>query len=221
MKIPIITALITLLAGGLAFANASDHAICAQQVQEVIGKLNVLYAKQQAPLVSFDSAKLSCEGGYSNLWKTPYYRCSFPAGPFMECLPEKQQVVGYFGKNPDIFTDKVPVPQLTLDQAAQTVQPWLKAVMGDLPPLGPPRGSFGVNGRDAHRFYSGEWQIRWPRMDSQGHLFEFDSLSATYSERFGLIGFGNNFHSTFDEPSAKSISKEDLLELPGPATENW
>ena len=222
MKIAIVIILVLLLSCEFVSASEPEQAICAQQVQEVIGKLNILYAKQQAPLIPFDSTQLSCGEEPTTLWKTRFYRCSFPSGMVFECLPEEKQVVGYIGINPDIFTDKIPMPQLTLQQAAEAAKPWVKAVLGDLPlNLAPPRGTFHFNMRDAHRFYSGEWHIRWQRTDAHGHLFERDDLVAEYSEKFGLIACFSNFNSTFDTPLGKPISKEDALAVARPAAEDW
>ncbi len=197
-----------------AHAEPTEESKCAQQVEQTVKKLNVLYISHHLDPIHFDAAQLKFDRHYNQFKQLNVWRFYIAPDTSMDCLPRSCEVFGFLRDTPDnppLYNSK-PVPNWTLNQAAEEAKPWVQTVLGYFPPnLSAPRGTFDSDMRDAKRYYDGQWLIRWQRTDSQGHLFEMDGLTANMSEKYGSLGFRLNFDSTFEEVHGKLISSEEAL----------
>jgi hypothetical protein len=197
------------------FADVSELSECKERVEAAIKALNALYINHHLEPIQIQPDQLQFQRQPDPRLQHNIWRTYLGLGTFVDCLPVTgalKTIIRTDLINDSELYNSEPVPTWTPVQVAEEAKPWVQAFLGYFPKnLGTPVTQFGSDKRDAKRYYGGEWDILWPRVDAQGHRFERDDLVVNISEKLGLTLCGLHFDSTYQEATGKLISRDDAL----------
>ena len=199
----------------LADQTQAEQARCIEQVGQAVKRLNVLLVSNHLPIMEFDPNNITIKSSYDRQRRLNFWKIRTPSHIYFDCLPKNCILVSVYRdflyKNAPLY-DSPPKPTWTPEQAIEKAKLWARAVLNDFPSdVGVPQVNFKPQ-MELPKYHDGEWEIRWPRVDSQGHSFDLDALHVHLSEKLGLVDVNLRFVSTFDEVQGKTISKEEAIE---------
>jgi hypothetical protein len=150
------------------------------------------------------------------LRKQKIIQVSFNPQINVEILPDSFEVISFYRDIASAgftFYAAAPKPTWTQERAIKEARDWYKTVIGTFPKnVGTPVTEF-MPGLDPPKYYDGQWSIRWPRIDSQGHQFYQDTISGTLNEKYGITSFANNFISKYTDGQKILVSKDQAIEI--------
>ncbi len=196
---------------------------CVEHLDPAFKRLNAVLAENHLNPLDFDPAQLRVIKDKSLNPAVTMWRFQTPNKTFIYCSPTSGDVLSFF-RNDIKYTegpgyDQPPQPNWTKEQAIAMAKTYLAALFGTFPEdVGPPEVKFEPV-REIPKYYPGQWEISWPRVDEKGHLFAIDEISIYISETQGITSAVYNFFSTYQPPKEPLISRDDALKVGGPAAE--
>jgi hypothetical protein len=144
-------------------------------------------------------------------------------------LPDSFKPIAFFNHNIKYDQgpgfDEPPPPKWTEEQAVATGKEYVAAIFGQFPKdVGPPKVEFEkrrnlLKHTTIWKYYTGDWQIVWPRISSKGYLFNGNAVVINISEDQGVESAFFDFYMNYQEPQGPLISQDEALKIADPAAQ--
>jgi hypothetical protein len=197
-------------------ASASDQGKYVKVFLETTAKVNAVLKSDHEPVLTFDENRLAVAFSFDRLRKRNLATVSSSSGISVEIDPESMAVTSFSRDIPLELLgsyDAPPKPSWSKEQAIAQAKIWVKCFLGYLPTnIKGPTIEFSPQ-MNLPKYRDGQWEIRWQRIDLQGHIFDQDSIYLILNEKFGITFLGYNFVSAFTEGQKVVLSREQAIDL--------
>jgi hypothetical protein len=200
-------------------------------ITKIFDRLNPVLAKYHLTPLTFTSSNLQAFHHHNVFGNVSVCGFNTSSKISLDFLPDSFEPIAFYNNNikydQGLGFDQPPSPKWTQEQAVATAKEYVVAIFGKFPKddVGPPTVEFEKR-RNAFKptwvmkYFTGDWHIRWPRVDTKGYLFNADSVSIYISEDQGVTTAFYNFFSNYQEPQGPLISRDEALKIASPAAQS-